>query len=362
MLLRITAPLAAALAAAALVACGSGRGKGDFRPPPPVVEVVTVAPETVDDTIVLVGTLVAESSVEIRPELDGMVESIDFIEGQVVKKGDVLIRLRDAEQVALLRESEARAQLAQEIFARIDALAQKEISARADHDKARAELEVARAETELRRVELEKTKVRAPFDGVVGARLVSPGERVRRSTKLVRVDAVDRLQLVFAVPEIGVPFVRTGMPVTITVKPYPDVRFDGEVFFVSPTLDETTRRLMLKAWVPNPDRKLQPGLFANLQVQLANRENALVVPESAVLVDQNGTFVWRISDDGKASRVAVETGLRKASRVEITSGLAPGDRVVSAGTQKVTDGDAVAIAGASGPESEAASPPVGGGT
>ena len=336
--------MAAALAATWLGACGRGGEQGGFKPPPPVVEVVTVEPETLRDTITLVGQLDSESSVEIRPELDGLIESIDFAEGQTVKKGDVLIRLRDAEQAAHVREAKARAKLAEEIFRRITALQQKEVSAQAEYDKASAELEVARAEVQLREVEFNKTKVRAPFDGVVGARLVSPGERVRRMTRLVRIDAVDRLQLVFAVPEIGVPFVRTGMPVKITVKPFPEIRFDGEVFFVSPTLDASTRRLTLKAWVPNPGRKLQPGLFANLELQLAERENALVVPDSALLVDQTGPFVWRVGADGKAMRAAVEVGLRKAARVEIRTGLEPGDRIVSAGTQKVTEGSEVVIA------------------
>jgi len=341
--------LAAALAATWLGACGRGGEQGGFKPPPPVVEVVTVEPETLRDTITLVGQLDSESSVEIRPELDGLIESIDFAEGQTVKKGDVLIRLRDAEQAAHVREAKARAKLAEEIFRRITALQQKEVSAQAEYDKASAELEVARAEVQLREVEFNKTKVRAPFDGVVGARLVSPGERVRRMTRLVRIDAVDRLQLVFAVPEIGVPFVRTGMPVKITVKPFPEIRFDGEVFFVSPTLDASTRRLTLKAWVPNPGRKLQPGLFANLELQLAERENALVVPDSALLVDQTGPFVWRVGADGKAMRAAVEVGLRKAARVEIRTGLEPGDRIVSAGTQKVTEGSEVVIAGKPAP-------------
>lgn len=342
---RTSLPLAAAFAALGLFACGSGDPKGGFTPPPPVVEVVTVAPETVRDVISLVGQLESESSVEVRPELDGIIESIDFIEGQTVKKGDVLISLRDKEQAAHVREARARAKLAEEIFRRITALQQKEVSAQAEYDKASAELEVARAEVQLREVELNKTKVRAPFDGVVGARRVSPGERVRRSTILVRIDAVDRLQLVFAVPEIGVPFVRTGMPVKISVKPFPEIRFDGEVFFVSPTLDAATRRLTLKAWVPNPGRKLQPGLFAQLEVQLALRENALVVPDSAILVDQTGSFVWRVGSDGKASRAPIEIGLRKAARVEVASGLEAGDRIVSAGTQKVTEGSAVVIAG-----------------
>jgi membrane fusion protein (multidrug efflux system) len=336
---------ASALAALCLFACGRGDDEGGFQMPPPVVEVVTVEPETVRDTITLVGQLESESSVEVRPELDGIIESIDFVEGQTIKKGELLISLRDAEQAAHVREAKARAKLAEEIFRRISALAQKEVSAQAEYDKASAELEVARAEVQLREVELAKTKVRAPFDGVVGARRVSPGERVRRSTVLVRIDAVDRLQLVFAVPEIGVPFVRAGMPVKISVKPFPEIRFDGEVFFVSPTLDSSTRRLTLKAWVPNPDRKLQPGLFAQLEVQLAKRENALVVPDAAILVDQTGSFVWRVAPDGTASRAPIEVGLRKAARVEVASGLSAGDRIVSAGTQKVTEGGPVVIAG-----------------
>src|SRR5262245_10518259 len=342
-MLRPLSCAAAALVGLCLAACrGDQHG---FAPPPPVVEVITVAPETVRDTVVLVGQLESEASVELRPEIDGVIESIDFKEGQTVKQGDVLFRLRDGEQRAQLRESKARAKLAEEIFNRVQLLAQKEVSARVEYDKAHAELEVARAEAELREVELAKTEVRAPFDGVVGARMVSPGERVRRSPKLVRVDAIDRLQLVFAVPEIGVPFVRTGMPVVITVKPFPEMRFDGEVFFVSPTLDATTRRLTLKAWVPNPGRKLQPGLFANLEVQLAQRDNAVVVPDAALMVDQAGSFVWRIGADGKASRAPVEIGLRKAARVEIASGLEAGDKIVSAGTQKVTEGAPVVIAG-----------------
>jgi membrane fusion protein (multidrug efflux system) len=348
--------LAVLLAALCLGACKRGAGQGGFAMPPPVVEVVTVTPETVRDTVTLVGQLDSEHSVELRPEIDGVVESIDFVEGQNAKRGDVLVSLRDAEQRARAREARARAKLAEELFARIQQLSAKEVSAKVEFDKASAELEVARAEAELRDVELAKTKVLAPFDGVVGARLVSPGERVRRSTKLVRIDAVDRLQLVFAVPEIGVPFVRTGMPVTITVKPFPELRFAGEVFFVSPTLDAATRRLTLKAWVPNPDRKLQPGLFANLEVQLAERPNAIVVPDAALLVDQGGSFVWRIGEDRKAQRVPVEVGLRKASRVELTGALAAGDRIVSAGTQKVTEGGLVAIAGEPPPPAPVAEP------
>jgi membrane fusion protein (multidrug efflux system) len=105
--------------------------------------------------------------------------------------------------------------------------------------------------------------IRAPFDGVLGARLVSPGDRVSKNTGLVRIDADKRLRLSFAVPEMAVTAMRVGSPVEIAVTPWPSERFHGEVYFVAPTLDPANRRLLLKAWVPNPDRRLRPGLFAN---------------------------------------------------------------------------------------------------
>ncbi len=114
--------------------------------------------------------------------------------------------------------------------------------------------------------------------------------------------------------------------------------FHGEIFFVSPTLDPTTRRMILKGWVPNEDGRLRAGLFANVDLEIATRENALLVPEPAVVVDRNGPYVWRLGEDDTATRVPVELGLRKGGRVEVTLGLRPGDTIVVAGTHKVAAG------------------------
>ena len=113
------------------------------------------------------------------------------------------------------------------------------------------------------------------------------------------------------------------MKVELRVRPYPDELFPGEVFFVSPTLDPATRRMILKAWVPNADHRLVPGLFANVELEIAQRENALLVPESAVVFDREGTYVWRVRDE-VAERVPIEIGLRKGGRVEVTLGPRPG--------------------------------------
>jgi membrane fusion protein (multidrug efflux system) len=95
--------------------------------------------------------------------------------------------------------------------------------------------------------------------------------------------------------------------------------------------------MILKAWVPNPGHRLRPGLFANVDLEIAQRENALLVPESAVVFDREGTYVWRVRDE-VAERVPIEVGLRKGGRVEVTLGLEPGDTIVTAGTHKVIEG------------------------
>jgi membrane fusion protein (multidrug efflux system) len=113
------------------------------------------------------------------------------------------------------------------------------------------------------------------------------------------------------------------------------------VFFVSPTIDPSARRLVLKAWVDNQERKLKPGMFANIDVELAHFEAALMAPESALVHDRNGRFVWRVGEDERVEKVPVEIGIREGGRVQLLSGVASGERIISAGTNKVLAGDRV---------------------
>jgi membrane fusion protein (multidrug efflux system) len=333
---------AAALAAAGLaVACGDGKAGGASVGqglPPATVEAVTVVRRTLRQTVALVGQLEAAESVEVKPETSGIVESVHIDEGGEVARGALLFRLRDDQQRAVLGEAEARRALAEQAFGRARTLFGQRILSRDEFDRARAERDAAEARAQLARVELERTEIRAPFDGVLGARLVSPGDRVTDETALVRLDAIATLKLAFTVPETAVPLARLGMPVRVAVAPYPGERFDGEVFFVAPALDAASRRLLLKATVPNPGRRLRPGLFATIDVEVARREAALSVPESAVVHDASGPGVWRVTAEGTAERVPVTLGLRQPPRVEVTAGLAPGDRVVASGTHKVAPG------------------------
>ena len=255
-----------------------------------------------------------------------------------MKAGDVLFRLRDREQTARLRESEA------ELGARAGGLRPHQTRSRSSNaaaaaqlDKARANLEVARARTELRRVELDRTRIRAPFDGRVGARLVSPGARIKVDDGLVQIDGIDPLSLVFSIPEAVLPLARVGAQYELEVAAFPDRRFPGEIRFIAPSVDSATRRITIKGRVPNADGTLLPGMFARVKAKLGERD-AVLVPEEALVTTSDGTFVWRIGADDKAERVAVELGGREPGRVEIVSGVAAGDRIVTAGTHKVHAG------------------------
>ena len=339
--LRALVPIAALGLAAA--GCGLGGEDTEGGPPPASVETTTVRPELLRDIATFNGQLSAENSVLVKAETPGVVSELLFEEGQNVRAGDVLVRLRDDEQRARVSEAEANLQLAEEVNSRTHKLARRDAVSVARQDESAAQLAVARARLELARVALERTYVRAPFDGVLGMRLVSPGDRLENKTALVQIDAVDRLQVAFAISELGILFARVGTPVTINVAPYPNEQFPGEVFFVSPTLDPATRRIIVKAWVPNPGRRLRAGLFANVDMEIQKRENALLVPETAVVFDRQGSYVWRLDAENVPSRVPIEVGLRKHGRVEVTMGLAPGDVIVSAGTHKVSAGHKVAV-------------------
>jgi membrane fusion protein (multidrug efflux system) len=334
---------AAAGALAAATGCGS-QGEASGPPDRPVVvEAMRVERGPLIDVAVFSGELAAEQSVLLQPEVQGVVESAEFEQGQRVKRGDVLFRLRNLEQTAKLREAAATRDLARERWERAQQLLTRDASSQAQADVAKAEFEIANARVDLAELELDRTSIRAPFDGVVGLRLVDPGARVNKSTELVRIDAVDRLQVTFAISDEGLPHARVGMKVQAWVRPYPGEKFPGEVFFVSPSLDPRNRRILVKAWIDNGAGRLAPGLFANVDLEIRRVDGALVVPESAVAIDQRGAYVWVLDAERLPARRPIEVGLRERGVVEVVQGLTEGVEIVTAGTHKVVEGKPVEV-------------------
>jgi membrane fusion protein (multidrug efflux system) len=297
-----------------------------------------VVPSEIRWEVGLTGQVNAKYLVTISPEITGVVKSIEFEEGKPVAENDVLFLLHSEEQAARVREARARMALAQDVFDRTQRLSKKEISSLARTAEAQAHLDEARAELDLARLELDRTRIRAPFSGVMSDTDIGPGAWVEPEMSLATIASIDEVEVVFTTTEQAAALSRVGGQVSVRVAAYPDEQFPGEVFYVSPTIDPATRRLVLKARLANEDHRLKPGMFANVDVVVAVKQDALVVPEAAMVYDRNGTYVWRVGEGELAEKVPVAVGLRQDGVVEITSGLARGDRVVAAGVHKVMAG------------------------
>lgn len=308
-----------------------------------VVEAARVEPEPFSEHVEIVGQLAAAESVVVRSEIAGVVLSASFEEGNDAQKGDVLFVLDAQEQEAELRLAEANLVLAADVYERTKKLSKVKISAASELTQARAGVNAAQATVDLARVALARTLIRAPFDGSLGARQVSPGDRIDSDDPLVQIDAVDRLQLQFSLPERAIALARKGLVVTARVSAYEEESFEARVYFVSPTLDPSSRRLALKAWVPNGERRLRPGMFARVMLDIEGRQDTLLVAESSIAYDSDGSYVWRVASDNVIERAGVELGARRNGRVVVRSGLAAGDTVVTSGTHKVYAGSSVEV-------------------
>ncbi len=306
------------------------------------VKVAVVRSDTVTDSLTAVGTLLANESVMIRPEIDGRIEAIHFREGQLVRKGDRLVSLDAAEVEAQLASAVAAASLNRSRLKRSEELFQKKFISAQALDEARENLNQTNAREAEIRARLAKTLIRAPFEGIAGLRQVSPGAYARAGQDIARLEGIGTLKLDFRVPETYLRQIRNGQSLTVTVDAYAGESFSGAIYAIEPSVDEATRTVLLRARLPNPGVRLKPGMFARVSLVLAQRENALLVPEQAIVPRGDGQFVFRVVE-GRARLTKVETGLRRPGEVEVTSGLEAGQTIVADGQLKLQDGAAVSL-------------------
>lgn len=306
-------------------------------PPFIPVNMMKVSTTPVSNTVNAVGALIAEDSVVLRPEIDGRIDKLLFKEGQPVKKGAVLVRLDSAEQRARVAAAEADLKLAESRYRRSDELAAQNFISRQALDEARANLDILRARLRQEQVALDKTVIRAPFDAVVGLRQVSPGAYVDKGDDLVRLDALASLKLEVPVPEVQLPLVRIGQPVTLTVDALPGQSFSGKVHAIDPVVDPVSRNVRVRARIANPKGQLRPGMFARASADLGGRTHAILLPEQVVVPRADGSYVY-LAVDGKAELRKVTLGRREPGRVEIVSGVEAGDTVILDGQIKLRPG------------------------
>ena len=340
--LLLSTGLALALAACSKAESSGQPGAGGGGAPPPMpVEVAVARSDTVVDAILATGQIEAVQSIELRPEIEGRLAEILIREGTIVARGTPLFKVDDAELKAQVARAEADRDLARQSLARTrDLLAQK-ASSRAELERAEATARSDEAELDLLKVRLARTVVRAPFAGVVGQRFVSLGDYVTTSTRLVSLQTVTPQRAAFQVPERYADQLRNGQHVTFQVAALPGREFTGRVDFVDPVVQLPGRTITVKAVVPNPDRRLQSGMFIEARLATAVRPGAVVIPEDAVTALQGSTFVWVVSQ-GKATRRQVDLGVRTPGFVEARTGVEVRDQVVVGGQERLGEGAPVA--------------------
>ncbi|MDZ4674182.1 MAG: efflux RND transporter periplasmic adaptor subunit [Gemmatimonadota bacterium] len=332
----------------ALAACGNGAatpaagGAGGRGPQGPVpVEVVVAWADTVVDAVAATGQVEAMQSIELRPEVDGRIVEILVREGGPVAQGAALFRIDDQELKAQVARAEATRDLARQGAERTRSLAAERASTTAELERTEASLRSAQADLDLLSLRLARTVVRAPFTGVAGQRLVSLGDYVNSSSRMVVLQTVDPQRASFQVAERFAEQLALGQIVDFRVAALPGREFRGVVDFVDPVVQLPGRTITIKARVANPRRELSAGMFIEARLVVATRPDATVVPEDAIQPLQGTNAVWIVAD-GKVTRREIELGVRTPGFVEVR-GVQPGEQVVVSGGERLQNGGAVVV-------------------
>lgn len=325
----------------------SPRGAGPGGAGPVTVEVGKVEQLTLTDDVLAVGSLRSRQGVMLRPEASGRIARLGFESGQRVRSGQLLVQLDDTLQQAQLKQAEAQAGIARTNLQRSrDLLAQNFVS-QSTVDQNVAALQVADAQVSLAQAQASRMRVLAPFDGLAGIRKVELGDYVKDGADLVNIEDISSMAVDFSLPERYLARVRAGQPVEVTLDALPGKRFQGRIQALDSSIDANGRALLVRAMVENPGALLKAGMFARPRVVFEVRENALVVPEEALVPQGARQFVFTVVDgpDGQkvSRRVEAQIGMRLPGKVELLGGVAAGDVIVTAGQSRLLRGDALPL-------------------
>ena len=324
---------------------GEGKGKGRDRPPP-LVKVEPASTMRFVESVEAVGTARANEQVTVSAPVTERILRLNFDDGAYVTQGQTLAVLAAAQETAQLTEAQARAREAGQQLARIQTLRQRGFATKTNLDQQVAAAATARAQAAQAQATIGDRVVRAPFSGWVSLRNISAGAVVNAGTEIATVSDLSAIKLDFPVPETLLSSLRPGLTIAAKSAAWPDQPFRGQIATIDPVIDPNTRAVMVRARLPNPDRKLKPGMLLTVAIETAPRMS-LSVPELAVIGEGDQRYVYVLGEGNVAKRQAVRTGVRSGGRVEIAEGLRPGQRVVTEGVVKLSEGMKVRVAGAS---------------
>ncbi len=333
--------------------------QGFSKPKPPVsVAVATAAEQLWQQRLPSVGTLKALQGVNLSLEVAGTVKDVQFESGQKVKIGQPLVQLDSAVETALLETAQVDLGLAQLDYGRGSQLVGSQAISKGEFDRLSAQLQKNKATVNQLKASLAKKHIVAPFSGTIGIRQVDVGDYLASGTVIATLQDLSSLYVDFYIPEHSVPKIALGQSVQVQASAWPGESFPGRISAINPKVEDTTRNVLVRATLANPDNKLLPGMFTSLDVLLPNPTAHIVVPESAITYTLYGNSVYAVAEkkaengelekdaDGQpvliAERRFVETGDRRGGLVLVSKGLKAGEQVVSGGQLKLDNGTPIA--------------------
>jgi membrane fusion protein (multidrug efflux system) len=318
--------------------------------PPSTVSAVTVGTQTWRPRLAAVGNLRAVQGVIVNNEVAGQVERILFESGGEVTAGEALVQLDTEVDEADLAGLKASLNLAKLQLERNQKLLRDRAVSQGDVDELSAQVAQALAQVEAKEALIRKKTIRAPFDGRLGIRRVDVGEFLDAGSQIVELEALDPVYVDYALPERRLSEIAVGQTVEVRVSAYPEQTFEGAIHAISPAVNAETRNIQVRALLPNPEKRLLPGMFAKVSTVLPAKEQVLTLPRQAITYNTYGDSVFVIEpgsgeQEGQlvVQRRQVQTGDVRGQEIEVLEGLEAGERVVSAGQVKLRNAAAVEI-------------------
>ena len=321
--------------------------------PPATVSTMVIATSEWQPKLTSVGNVRAFRGVELSTEIGGLVLTVPIKSGQDVKENDLLIKLNDASDVAQLKSLKAMADLAKVINERDrQQLAIQAISKNV-FDTSAADAKSKQAQVEAQIALVAKKNLKAPFSGRVGIVMMNPGQYVNPGDKLLTLQTLDPIFVDFNLPQSNAEQIQVGQDIVVTTDAFKDASFTGKITAVSPKVDTNTRNIQVEAKIANPDKKILPGMFANVNIKLGDQVKLLTLPQTAVTYNPYGSTVFIAKPTGKkdkqgnstleAQQVFVTTGATRGDQVSILKGVEEGATVVTSGQLKLKNGTPLII-------------------
>lgn len=328
--------------------------------PPQTVSTETAAMQDWQPNMQAVGSLRAVNGADLSLEVSGIVGELHFNSGDDVPAGTVLLRLRADDDVAKLQALQATADLAQITYDRDVKQWKAQAISQANVDNDNFNLKNARAQVEQQKAMVDKKVLRAPFAGHLGIRAVDVGQYLNAGTAVVTLQALDPIYADFFLPQQALDQLKIGQAITALVDTYPGQKFAGKITAINPQVDANSRNVQVRATLDNADRKLLPGMFATIDIDVGPVQRHITLPQTAIAYNPYGSTVYLVEQNGAAhtaKQTFVTTGPTRGDQVAVLKGVKEGDVVVTAGQMKLHNGSPVAINNSVRPTSDASPTP-----